>query len=140
MIAAARTHTWAAHRAHWPRLLRRFSKFGLVGASGACVNLLLFSICTTLLDLHYLVASLIAIEVSLTSNFILNNNWTFQDRRASFMHLGTYLRYHIVSLGNIVFNLTTMHFLVTIFVVPLVLGNSIGIGDGISWNFLLHLC
>lgn len=59
---------------------RTFMKFAIVGATGVVVNLGLF---TALLasGMNKYLASPIAIEVSIVSNFLLNNFWTFRWRR-----------------------------------------------------------
>lgn len=60
---------------------RTFIKFALVGLSGVVVNLAAFS---ALLGagLNKFIASPIAIELSIVSNFVGNNYWTFGDRRS----------------------------------------------------------
>lgn len=65
--------------------LLRFVKFVLVGASGVLVNLGLLWILTRFAGLQrtdYLALG-IAIEISIITNFILNDFFTFRDRRAS---------------------------------------------------------
>ena len=57
-----------------------FIKFNIVGLVGVFVNegvllLLVFE------GAYYLYASAVAIEVSIISNFVLNDLWTFRDRR-----------------------------------------------------------
>lgn len=68
--------------AWWIRLRSHstFIKFAVVGASGVIVNLGAF---TALLGtgLSKYIASPIAIEISIISNFILNNYWTFRSRK-----------------------------------------------------------
>jgi len=59
---------------------RRFIKFNIVGLTGVLVNegllvLLVYG------GAYYIYASTIAIEVSIVSNFVLNDLWTFRDRR-----------------------------------------------------------
>lgn len=60
---------------------RRAAKFAMVGATGVLVNLGLLFALHGLLGLHDLVAVPLAIEVSIISNFLLNDRWTFHDRR-----------------------------------------------------------
>jgi dolichol-phosphate mannosyltransferase len=62
------------------RSSRTFIKFALVGLSGVVVNLGLFSLLMALGINKYL-ASPIAIEASVVSNFFLNNYWTFRWRK-----------------------------------------------------------
>ena len=68
-------HIW------WLRLTshRTFIKFCLTGASGVLVNLGSFHL-LTVIGLHRFLASPIAIELSIVSNFLINNYWTFTDR------------------------------------------------------------
>lgn len=60
-------------------------RFYTVGASGLLVNYIISSFLSNgvLLDLWYIEATLIGIFASITSNFLLNKAWTFQDRNFS---------------------------------------------------------
>ncbi len=68
--------------AWWIRFhsLKTFIKFLVVGASGVVVNLGFFTIFLTA-DINKYVASPLAIEISIISNFLLNNFWTFSRRK-----------------------------------------------------------
>ena len=122
-----------------PRLLRRFSKFGLVGASGVAVNMSVFWALTSLLRAHYLLAGPIAIEVALCSNYLLNNNWTFADRRSGFVSGRGLARYHVVSLGGMLINLGVLQLLVSAGGLSPLLANLCGIGLATAWNFTWNL-
>jgi dolichol-phosphate mannosyltransferase len=61
--------------------IRRLVTFILVGGSGVVVNLGIFAALTKLTSSPYLLAAGVAIELSIISNFILNDRFTFQDRR-----------------------------------------------------------
>ncbi|MBU1993075.1 GtrA family protein [Patescibacteria group bacterium] len=60
---------------------KRFIKFAIVGFSGIIVNEGLLFLLTEFGSLFYLYSSIIAIEASVLSNFLLNDVWTFNDRR-----------------------------------------------------------
>lgn len=79
------------------RSSRTFIKFGLVGLSGVIVNLGVFS-----LLMHFgtnkFLASPIAIEASVISNFFLNNYWTFRWRKNHDRVRVKGLKFNIVSL------------------------------------------
>ncbi len=63
------------------RFLSKAGRFFTVGASGLGVNYLIsFLFASGLLDLWYLHANVIGIVVSMTTNFILNKIWTFEDK------------------------------------------------------------
>lgn len=65
--------------------LVRFIKFGLVGGSGVVVNLLVFQLAFWAIpiaspDWRHTVANLCGILVSIFTNFLLNDGWTWGDR------------------------------------------------------------
>jgi putative flippase GtrA len=84
-----------------PFLSRRFVKFATVGLSGVLVNLGVLALLRRL-HLHTNLASALAIEASILSNFAVNHLWTFGDRRGDgpWSLLGRGLRFHLVSLGG----------------------------------------
>jgi putative flippase GtrA len=82
----------------------RFVKFCAVGASGVLVNLSLLAALADGLGIHVNLASALAIEASINSNFIINELWTFRDRRRkksdAFKRL---VKFHLVSaVGGVV--------------------------------------
>ena len=58
---------------NWLQLI----KFCAVGASGYVVNLCVFALCVSVLDLHHLVAATAAFAVAVLNNFWWNRHWTF---------------------------------------------------------------
>jgi dolichol-phosphate mannosyltransferase len=120
-------------------LVHRFGKFGIVGATGVAANTAVLWLLTHGLALHYLVASPIAIEIALCSNYLLNNNWTFLDRRAGFVNRNGLARYHAVSLGGMAINIAILHALVTWLGLPVIVANLAGIGIATLWNFSLSV-
>jgi putative flippase GtrA len=78
----------------------RFVKFCTVGASGVVVNFACLGLFTTL-GVHNNVASALAIELSILSNFTVNVLWTFADKRdAGGSVVRQCGRFHLVSLGG----------------------------------------
>ena len=67
--------------AWWIRLERSktFLKFSIVGAAGVVVNLASFTVLMNM-GLNKFIASPVAIEISIVTNFLLNNFWTFSKR------------------------------------------------------------
>jgi dolichol-phosphate mannosyltransferase len=85
--------------AWWIRVERSktFFKFAVVGAAGVAVNLISFTLLLSA-GLSKFLASPVAIELSIVSNFLMNNFWTFADRkRDSRIHIRG-LKFNIVSL------------------------------------------
>ena len=88
---------------------RRFARFAAVGSSGVVVNLGVLWLFASLLGVREVVASAIAIEVSIVWNFLLNNAVTYRDRNvyAQADVGGRLLRYNLVSLAGLAIQLGT---------------------------------
>lgn len=80
-----------------PFLSPRFLKFAAVGASGVVVNLAMLWLALGPLGLRSSAASILAIEVSVLSNYLINERWTFADRRVG-RWTQRLLRFQVVSL------------------------------------------
>ena len=98
-----------------------FGKFALTGLGGVVVNLGSFQLMLTL-GVHALLASPIAIELSIISNFLLNNYWTFGSRSLPGKRRIRGLKYHLVSLATLMLSYGTFVLLSVLFAgVPLVI-------------------
>lgn len=62
------------------RFISKAARFFSVGAIGLAVNYLMSILFTSSLNMWYLHATILGIVFSITSNFILNKYWTFEDR------------------------------------------------------------
>jgi dolichol-phosphate mannosyltransferase len=85
--------------AWWIRFERSktFLKFLIVGASGVVVNLVLFTILLNM-GMSKFLASPIAIEISIITNFLLNNYWTFSAREMNDKTHIRGLKFNLISL------------------------------------------
>ena len=102
--------------------LQEFVKFALVGSSGVVVNMGLLFLLTRFLSIRLEIASPIAIEASILTNFTLNNLWTFKKRETHVPFWSRLFRYHMVTgLAGIVN-----------YLVLLLLAKSFGLHDMIS--------
>jgi dolichol-phosphate mannosyltransferase len=68
--------------------LSKAARFFTVGASGLVINFLVSFLLSngTLANLWYVQATAIGIAVSITTNFLLNKIWTFEDKRFSVLY------------------------------------------------------
>jgi putative flippase GtrA len=62
-------------------LVVQTTQYMIVGAIGAVENLSIYGFLTTFLYIQPITAEIVAFIVSVLSNFILNNYWTFQERK-----------------------------------------------------------
>jgi len=126
--------------------MKKLIKFFIVGASGIVVNLGLFSIAKMIFyntigqsDGTLLGASLIGDEISILSNFLLNNIWTFKKTKNSDPVMGRIVKFHIVSLTSILINNSVLFFLHKGFGIPDVLAKFIGILVAFFWNYFFSI-
>ena len=73
-------------------------KYYTVGGSGVLVNLGLLYTLTDIVGFWYLAAQIIAISVSISSNFLFNRFWTFRDSIEDQRNSVMYVKFLIVSL------------------------------------------
>ena len=116
----------------------RLLKFALVGLSGVAVNMGFLVFFTEILKIVYWISSIIAIELSIISNFFLNDLWTWKDRlKKEFRHRFT--QYHIsVGLTAVLVNWLLLIILTELFGIYYLLSNLIGIVVGTLSNFILN--
>lgn len=117
-----------------PRIL----KFGIVGLSGVGVNMGILFVLTDYIHIPYLISSILAIEISIISNFFLNDLWTWKDRIKK-KYLYRIIQYHIsVGITAIFVNWLILLLLTEIFGVYYLLSNLIGIALGTAVNYILN--
>ncbi len=117
---------------------RTFTKFAITGVSGILVNLSLFA---ALIELgaHKYVASLVAIELSILWNFLLNNYWTFSHRELVGNKLVRGLRFNIASLGTLGISFVTFLALSAAFpAASLVLHQALAIAPAALFNYFIN--
>jgi putative flippase GtrA len=69
----------------WPGadVFRRFAKFSVVGASGIVVQTLALGALLRFSDINYMLATAVAVELSVLHNFVWHRRWTWADRPTS---------------------------------------------------------
>ena len=118
----------------------RFVKFGLVGLSGILVNEGLLWLLTENYGLYYLLSAAIAVETAIITNFILNDIWTFRDRRTPGNRslLGRGLKFNLVSLGGLGINIAILWTVTEVVGISYLISNLIGIAGATLWNFTIN--
>jgi len=115
---------------------RKFVKFLIVGGSGVVINEGLLALLTEIYLVHISVAGVIAIETSIVSNFLLNNFWTWRDKRHK-PFVTRMVQYHYVALIAGSVNYIVLIGLSNIGLHHLI-ANLVGIAFGTIINFLLN--
>ncbi len=86
-------------------------------------------------DWSLLLASLVALEISIIVRFALNDRWTFSDRRGRSLAVRFY-QHNVYSFGSPLISLACVNVFTPYFGVGYLIANSIGILLGLAWNWL----
>jgi dolichol-phosphate mannosyltransferase len=116
---------------------RHFIKFGVVGLIGVVVNeglLLLFQSAGA----YFLVAGAAAIEISILSNFVLNDLWTFRDRRSG-NAASRLVKFNVLMLAGLVLNLAVLYAGVDYFGMTATVANLVGIAAAFFLRYALSV-
>jgi putative flippase GtrA len=106
--------------------LARFAKFSLVGALGTAVQLTAVALLSRIAHGHYLVATAIALELSLLHNFAWHSWFTWRDRSSGWRQ---FLRFHAANgIVSMLGNLVVVGLFVSSAGLPVVMANLIAIG------------
>ena len=123
------------HRA-WRSAAVRWLKFNLVGGIGIAVQLLILALLKTGLHLDYLIATALAVEVTVIHNFLWHERFTWADRAGA--GFTRFLKFNLTTgLFSIAGNLLLMKLLVGFAHVNYLLANGITITACSVVNFLV---
>lgn len=117
--------------------LGRFVKFALVGLSGVFVDMPIFWALYNYTGLPDLVAILPAYAAATVWNFVLNDTWTFRDRRENTKRskLARFGKYALVSLPPLAYRLAAYWPLKELSELQYMLAYAVAIIVGMAWNF-----
>jgi len=121
--------------------LGRLFKFIGVGLSGVVVNEGVLWLLTALAGLPYYISSIFAIEVSIISNFILNDHFTFADRRSgrSGSFLKRLLKFNLTCAAGAAIQYGILVLLTEVCDLNYLISNLIGIAVAFIWNYVLSM-
>jgi putative flippase GtrA len=86
-------------------------------------------------DARLLFASIIAVELSIFSNFFWHEHWTFRGRHKRGHWIGRLARFNVTSLGSPMISVAVVNVLVPYFGIDKYVANTIGVLLGLSWNW-----
>lgn len=116
--------------------LQHFIKFGVVGAIGTVVNEGLLILIKSR-GVYFLTAGAISIEVSILSNFVLNDLWTFRDRRSGKAEVRL-VKFNALMLAGLAVNLAVLYEGVDLGMTPEV-ANLVGIAVAFVLRYALSV-
>jgi len=116
-------------------VILEFFKFAFVGLIGTFVNIIMLYLLTEGIGVYYMLSAVISFIFAMTSNFILNKIWTFNER----IRLGVgkkYIQFSLVSIVALIVNLFFLYLLTEVFGVYYIISQVLAIGITLIINFL----
>ena len=120
---------------------RRFTRqlrFGLVGISGIVVNSIILWVLVHGFRIAVPLASMIATEAAIGSNFLLNDRWTFAASAAQHSLGQRFLRYNGVALGGMAITAAVLTLLTHYAQLNLLIANVVAVGAATIWNYVVN--
>lgn len=117
--------------------IKNITRFTIVGVFGIFVDLVLIFLLTDIFHIYYFVSGVIGTELSLLTNFVINDRWSFRGKMANGLKNRIVL-FHKISFGGIVIKLTVLYTLTTVFGVYYLLSSVIGLGFAYGWNMMMN--
>jgi putative flippase GtrA len=118
--------------ANWVQLVQ----FGLVGASGYVLNLVVFALLVKAAGVHHIPAAVGAFCVAVSNNFLWNRHWTFD---AAHGHAGFQAaRFFAVSIGGLAINLVALEILIEVVEAPKIPAQAVAVGMAMPFNFICN--
>jgi dolichol-phosphate mannosyltransferase len=121
---------------------KKMAKFGFVGLSGVLVNIGFLYLFTEYMGFYYIIASVIAIELSILNNFLFNDYLTFKlrDEVDSFAYnrFKRFFSFQCISFVGVIINIGILYILTETFGIYYLVSNLIGILIVFLWNYLIN--
>lgn len=115
----------------------QIAKFLIVGLSGIFVNMFFLWFFVSIFKINLAIAGILAIEISVITNFMLNNLWTFRNNSKKTKPSVKFLKYNLAVLLGIGLNYAILISLTQIFGLFYLLSNLIGICCSTLSNYIL---
>jgi dolichol-phosphate mannosyltransferase len=113
-------------------------RFGLVGLSGVIVNTVILWVLVRDSGLPVLLASALATEAAILSNFLLNDRWTFRTAAHEGRLVQRLLRFNGVALGGMAITTAVLAAMTVYGHLPLLLANLLAVGAAMAWNYVVN--
>ncbi len=121
----------------------RFLRFGAVGFSGVFVDLTVFHLMRTVINLGLTRSTILSAEVAILNNFLWNDLWTFGDisrkQAGKRQRFKRFLKFNMVCLAGIIIQTLVVNFLFNSLGMNQYLAKLVAIAVATIWNFWVNL-
>jgi dolichol-phosphate mannosyltransferase len=120
------------------RTHKDFVKYSIVGFSGVLINLGAYVFLTRYLGMMPEIAPILSIEISLLSNFMFNNFWTFKKRLIQSNFLSRLFQFHLVAGISGILNYSIFFVSFRYLMINDIFANLLGISAAAIMNYLIN--
>jgi len=118
----------------------RLIKFSIVGGIGAGINTGFLWVFTDVAGLYYLFSSVIAIEIAILLQFLMNDRWTFKERKTQHVEqfITRIVKSNVWRSGGLAVNIGVLYLLTEYMGVYYLLSNIAGIICAFLLNYIFE--
>ena len=112
------------------------ARFLLVGFVGLILNNALLWVLTEHARVYYVASSLLATEITIITNFVINHSWTFGSLSGAGSYLGKLVKFNAVSIGGLLLSVVLLLALTEIGGLHYLVSNIVAIGFSSAVRYL----
>lgn len=117
---------------------KRFTKYCTVGAIGIAVNTTVLFLFTNIFGMFYVMSAIMAHEISIIGNFVMNDNWTFKglvtkNKPQDIAYRA--LKYNLAKITGIVISISLLFVLTEFLSINYIYANVVSIMLGVMWGY-----
>lgn len=115
----------------------RFLKYCIVGITGMVINTAVLILLTSS-GSYYILSSIFAGEISILSNFVMNDYWTFNEfvvSGKSYSYMTRAIYYNWTRVGMIFTNALVLYILTEFLSIDYVISNIVAMATGVLWGY-----
>lgn len=113
----------------------QFLRYFFVGGSAAVMDLFVFAVCITYLQMHYVLAACIAYMLGLSWNYLISVFWVFESKHNRAREMGMIF---LISLGGLFWTWLILYFLIDAAYVDALIAKMISQILVLFWNFSMR--
>lgn len=92
--------------------LKLLSRFSTTGVINTLVDFIIFTICNSILGIHYIISQVVGYSFGVANSFIFNKKWTFESNNSSKKISHELVQFIIVNLISLIITLVSIKYLV----------------------------
>lgn len=115
--------------------LNKFGKFCIVGLLAFIINMILLILFTEVFKIYYMLSAILAYEISIIGNFLMNDNWTFKEIGKHNSFSARIINFNITRASGAIISIFLLYILTEFLSMNYISSNIISIMTGTLWSY-----